>query len=71
MSTSDEPTYELASHAPAVDDPHWTICQFHDPASVGGGGLTITVSDEVLARLTEGDLARPLTTGEVMDLDGR
>ena len=67
----DGPMYVLESHSPAVDDRHWTICHFHAPAEVGAGGLTITVSDETLARLTNGDLARPLTSAEVSSLDGR
>lgn len=72
MSNEDDgPMYVLASHAPARDDPHWTICHFHAPDEVGAGGLTITVSDETLARLTSGDLAHPLSSAEVSELDGR
>jgi hypothetical protein len=66
----DEPTYVLESHAPVVDDPDWTICQFHDPASVGTGGLTVTVSTATLEQLTRGDLAHPLSGADVMALDG-
>ncbi len=67
----DEPVYALESHSPAVDDPNWTICHFHDRGAAGPGGLTITVSDAMLERLTSGDLARPLTSAEIMGLDGR
>ena len=69
-SDTDEPTYELESHSLVVDDPDWTICRFHDPASVGAGGLTVTVSAATLARLLSGDLAHPLRESDVMALDG-
>jgi hypothetical protein len=68
--SSGEPTYELHSHAPTVDDPDWSICTFQDPASAGTGGLTVTVSSGVLDRLTSGDLLRPLSAADVMELDG-
>jgi hypothetical protein len=66
-----KPTYVLQSHAPAVDDPDWTICTFQDPASPDTAGLTVTVSEGTLQRLTDGDLTRPLEEGEVTALDGR
>ena len=67
---TDEPTYELESHSPVVDDPDWTICRFHDPASAGAGGLTVTVSAAMLERLLSGDLSHPLRESDVMSLDG-
>ncbi len=62
--------YELVSHSPVVDDPEWWICTFKDPAAGDVGGLTVTVSEATLQRLTSGDLSRPLTEGAVMALDG-
>ena len=62
--------YVLRSHSPVADDPDWSICTFQDPASVGAGGLTVTVSARVLERLASGDLSRPLSAAEVMQLDG-
>ena len=70
MSEQDASAYELESHSPVVDDPDWTICRFHDPASVGAGGLTVTVSASTLERLLTGDLAHPLSGSDVMALDG-
>jgi hypothetical protein len=71
MPTDHEPRYTLESYAPALDDPHWWICHFHDAGAIGGTGLTITVSDEVLGRMTNGDLHRSLTSAEVSALDGQ
>lgn len=65
-----ETSYQLVSHAPVVDDPDWSICTFRDPANADVGGLTVTVSAGVLDRLMSGDLARPLSSAEVMALDG-
>jgi hypothetical protein len=71
MPDRDEvPTYELASSAPVVDDPDWTICTFQDAASPGTGGITVTVSVGVLERITGGDLSGPLTAAQVTALDG-
>jgi hypothetical protein len=62
--------YALEGHTPLADDPDWSIVTFKDPAEADIGGLTITVSEATLQRLQSGDLKRPLSSGEVMQLDG-
>lgn len=70
-SDSQGPTYSLQKHVPVShDDSDWSLVVFKDRAEGGTGGLTVTVSESTLARLLSGDLNRPLSTAEVMGLDG-
>lgn len=72
MSTDgfESPAYYL-DHFSRVDDGDWCLVVFRDPAEGGTGGLTVTVSGDVLSSLLRQGKAHALSGADVMALDGK